>query len=106
MKINDVVKEQRVDELDAGQVGQAIGKGVKAVGTGISNFAKGFKAGWSGQGNAPSAAAGAAPKGAPAGKATTAAKGPLDDIKTAITKLSPKQRAALRKQIAQKAGIK
>lgn len=106
MKINDVVKEQRVDELDAGQVGQALGKGAKAVGTGISNFAKGFKAGWSGQDSAPNAAAGAAPKGAPASKAATTAKGPLDDIKLAITKLSPKQRAALRKQIAQKAGIK
>lgn len=88
MKINDVVKEQRVDELDAGQVGQAVGKGVKAVGSGISNFAKGFKAGFTGQGTAP--------KGA---------SDPLASIKVSISKLSPKQRAALRTQLAKKAGV-
>lgn len=112
MKIDDLVKEQRVDELSAGQVGQAAGSGVRAVGKGIADFSKGFAQGFMGkkpgdatttQPTAGKPAASAAPKGAPAG---TAAKGPLDDIKSAIIKLSPKQRAAIRAQIAKKAGVK
>lgn len=107
MKINDVIVEkQQIDELTAGEVGQAVGKGVKAVGTGISNFAKGFKAGWQGKGVEPAAASAAAPSGAkkPMGSTPTN-NDPLGNIKDALSKLSPKQRAALRKQIAQKAGV-
>lgn len=103
MKINDVmVEKQKIDELSAGEVGQAVGKGAKAIGTGISNFAQGFKAGWQGKDTAP--AAGAAPSGAKKAMGSTA-NDPLATIKDSISKLSPKQRAALRTQIAKKAGV-
>lgn len=87
MKINDVIVENQIDELTAGEVGQAAGKATRAVGSGIKNFAKGFAQGVTGK-------AGAAP-----------ANDALKDIKDAIAKLSPKQRAALRTQIAKKAGV-
>ncbi len=114
MKISDVTSQKQLDELTAGQVGQAAGSGVRAVGAGVGNFAKGFAQGLMGKkpeptGSAPSAgttakpAAGAAPKGAPA--AGGAGQSSLDPIKDAISKLSPKQRAAIRTQIAKKAGV-
>ena len=88
MKINDVIVEQSVDEISAAGVGQAAGKGIRAVGSGIKNFAKGFAQGVSGKDGA-----------APAGDS-------LKNIKASISKLSPKQIAALRTQIAKKAGVK
>ena len=91
MKINDVmIEKSQIDELSAGEVGQAVGKGAKAIGTGIADFAKGVKQGWQGR------SAGTAPKGA---------SDPLANIKDSISKLSPKQRAALRTQVAKKAGV-
>lgn len=94
MKINDVIAEQQVDELSASDVGQAAGKATRAVGSGIKNFAKGFASGVTG-------------KDAPTTKPTPAAKSnpTLDPIKASIAKLNPKQLAALRTQIAKKAGV-
>ena len=90
MKISEFTSNQHVDEISAAGVGQAAGKATRAVGTGIKNFAQGFAQGFKGKPNASTG---------------STEKGPLDDIKTAIGKLPPKQLAALRKQIAQKAGV-
>jgi hypothetical protein len=115
MKISDITTQKQLDELDAGQAGHAAGSGVRAVGAGVGNFAKGFAQGLMGKkpepkdttasaGTDAKPAAGAAPKGASA--ASGAGQGSLDTIKDAISKLSPKQRAAIRTQIAKKAGVK
>lgn len=90
MKINDVIVEQ-VDEISAAGVGAAAGKATRAVGSGIKNFAKGFASGVTGK---------------PDPATTSSTSNPtLDPIKSAISKLSPKQIAALRTQIAKKAGV-
>ncbi len=104
MKISDVTSQKQLDELTAGQVGQAAGSGVRAVGAGVGNFAKGFAQGLMGKkpepaGSAPSAGTTAKPAAGGAGQSS------LDPIKDAISKLSPKQRAAIRTQIAKKAGV-
>lgn len=91
MKINDVITEQGVDEISAAGVGQAAGKGIRAVGSGIKNFAKGFAQGVSGKADNAN---------------TMGSDDSLKDIKASISKLSPKQLAALRTQIAKKAGVK
>ena len=85
MKISEFVVDKQVDELTAGEVGAAAGKATRAVGSGIKNFAKGFASGVKGQ---------TASKSNPA----------LDPIKASIAKLNPKQQAALRTQLAKKAG--
>ena len=94
MKISEFAVDRQVDELTAGDVGTAAGKATRAVGSGIKNFAKGFAGGVTG-------------KTAPATKATPSAtaNSTLDPIKAAIAKLDPKQLAALRTQIAKKAGV-
>jgi hypothetical protein len=84
MKITDIINEH---ELQEGPLLNKIGSTAKAVGSGIKNFAQGFAKGVKGE-----------PK-------STAAGSPLDDIKVAIGKLNPTQQAALRKQIAQRAGV-
>jgi len=88
MKISEFAVDRQVDELTAGEVGTAAGKATRAVGSGIKNFAKGFAGGVT-------------------GKATPskAANPTLDPIKAAISKLNPKQQAALRTQLAKKAGV-
>lgn len=91
MKIDDLIKEQQVDELDAAQVGAAAGKATRAVGSGIKNFAKGFVSGVTGKADTATASSKANPT--------------LDPIKAAISKLNPKQLAALRTQLAKKAGV-
>jgi hypothetical protein len=88
MKISEFVVDTQVDELTAGDAGAAIGKATRAVGSGIKNFAKGFAGGISGK-TAPS----------------TNANSTLDPIKAAISKLDPKQLAALRAQVAKTAGV-
>jgi len=87
MKISEFTDNSHIDELDAADVGNAAGKATRAVGSGIKNFAKGFASGFKGQ---------TASKSNPA----------LDSIKASIAKLNPKQLAALRTQIAKKAGVK
>jgi len=76
--------------LKNGKATRAVGTGAKkvagAVGSGIKNFAKGFASGVKGQ---------TASKSNPA----------LDPIKASIAKLNPKQQAALRTQLAKKAGV-
>lgn len=108
MKINDVVSENKLDELTAGEVGTGLGKGVRAVGTGIADFAKGFGQGLMGKtgSTAPSTAPQASKAAGKGAAPSTSGSDPLASIKSAITKLSPKQRAALRTQIAKKAGVK
>ena len=88
MKISEFAVDRQVDELNATDVGAAAGKATRAVGSGIKNFAKGFAGGVT-------------------GKATLskAANPTLDPIKAAISKLNPKQQAALRTQLAKKAGV-
>ena len=88
MKISEFAVDRQVDELTAGEVGAAAGKATRAVGSGIKNFAKGFAGGVTG-------------KAAP----SKAANPTLDPIKAAISKLNPKQQAALRTQLAKKAGV-
>ena len=88
MKISEFAVDRQVDELNAGDVGAAAGKATRAVGSGIKNFAKGFASGVTG-------------KAAPSAKANPT----LDPIKASIAKLNPKQQAALRKQLAKKAGV-
>ena len=95
MKISEFAVDRQVDELTAGDVGTAAGKATRAVGSGIKNFAKGFAGGLTGK-TAP------APKAAPSATANPG----LDTIKASIAKLNPKQLAALRTQIAKKAGVK
>ena len=88
MKISEFAVDRQIDELTAGEVGTAAGKATRAVGSGIKNFAKGFAGGVTGK---------AAPN--------TTANSTLDPIKAAISKLNPKQQAALRTQLAKKAGV-
>ena len=88
MKISEFAVDRQVDELSAGEVGTAAGKATRAVGSGIKNFAKGFAGGVKGQTT-------------PATKSNPA----LDPIKASIAKLNPKQQAALRTQLAKKAGV-
>ena len=88
MKISEFAVDRQIDELTAGEVGTAAGKATRAVGSGIKNFAKGFAGGVTGK---------AAPN--------TTANPTLDPIKAAISKLNPKQQAALRTQLAKKAGV-
>ena len=91
MKISEFTDNSHIDEISAG-----IGKATRAVGSGIKNFAKGFASGVKGTG-APAAKTNAAP----AAKTNPT----LDPIKASISKLNPKQLAALRTQIAKKAGV-
>lgn len=88
MKISEFTVDRQVDELNASDVGAAAGKATRAVGSGIKNFAKGFASGVTG-------------KADPATKANPT----IDPIKASIAKLNPKQQAALRKQLAKKAGV-
>jgi hypothetical protein len=89
MKISEFAVDRQIDELTAGEVGAAAGKATRAVGTGIKNFAKGFAGGVTGKTTEP----------------TTKANPVLDPIKASIAKLNPKQQAALRTQLAKKAGV-
>ena len=89
MKISEFAVDRQVDELTAGDVGAAAGKTTRAIGTGIKNFAKGFAGGVTGKTTAPA----------------TKANPVLDPIKASIAKLNPKQQAALRTQLAKKAGV-
>ena len=91
MKISEFAVDKQVDEISAAEVGAAAGKATRAVGSGIKNFAKGFASGVTGK----------------ADTATTSSKAnpTLDPIKASIAKLNPKQLAALRTQIAKKAGV-
>ena len=91
MKISEFAVDKQVDELSAGEVGTAAGKATRAVGSGIKNFAKGFASGVTG-------------KAAPSDKATPA-NPQLKSIKSSIAALNPKQQAALRTQLAKKAGV-
>ena len=86
MKISEFAVDRQVDELTAGDVGTAAGKATRAVGSGIKNFAKGFASGVT-------------------GKTAAKANPTLDPIKASIAKLNPKQQAALRTQLAKKAGV-
>ena len=88
MKISEFTDNNHIDEISAGEIGTATGKAARAVGSGIKNFAKGFASGVTG-------------KSSPTAKANPT----LDPIKTSIAKLNPKQQAALRKQLAKKAGV-
>lgn len=81
MKINDMVSENKLDELSPGEAGTGLGKGVRSVGAGIANFAKGFGQGLMGK------------------QAGSSTKDPLKDIKAAIGKLNAEQLADLRKHI-------
>jgi hypothetical protein len=96
MKISEFTDNSHIDEISAGEVGAGIGKATRAVGSGIKNFAKGFASGVTGT-DAPAAKTNAAP----AAKTNPT----LDPIKASISKLNPKQLAALRTQIAKKAGV-
>ena len=89
MKISEFAVDRQIDELTAGDVGAAAGKATRAIGTGIKNFAKGFAGGVTGKTTAPA----------------TKANPVLDPIKASIAKLNPKQQAALRTQLAKKAGV-
>lgn len=100
MKIDDITTQRQLDELDAAQAGNTVGSKVRAVGAGVGNFAKGFAQGFMGKKPGPGTPAS---NQSPATNA--AASGSLDTIKDAISKLSPKQRAAIRTQIAKKAGV-
>ena len=133
MKIHEMLEDQQLDELTAGQVGTAVGKGVGAVAKGVGAvaggiagagkaFMTGFRGGKEvvgGAGSAAKPAAGAAPasgakvaSGQPAAKpAAGAAPGGvastnLKTIQDAIAQFSPKQRAAIRTMAAKKAGVK
>lgn len=114
MRINDIVSENQIDELNAQDVGKAaakgaraLGKGAKAVGGAVGGatlgFAKGFADEFTGKKSAP--AAGAAPtaqkKTPMPGKAKPASGAMnLDSLKAAISKLNPKQQQALKQQLA------
>ena len=102
MKISEFTDNSHIDELDAADVGNAAGKATRAVGTGakkvagavgsgIKNFAKGFASGVTGKAASSDKAAPASPQ--------------LKSIKSSIAALNPKQQAALRKQLAKKAGV-
>lgn len=99
MRINDIVIENQIDELNAQDVGAATARGAKAVGGAIKGFAKGFKDEFTGKTSSPAPAAQkkvAMPgKSKPSSGATD-----LNSIKAAISKLNPKQQQALKKQLA------
>ena len=106
MKIHEFADNDQLDELSAGEVGAGLGKGVRAVGTGVKNFAKGFGQGL--MGNVPGKGKNAAPKGNPSNtvvKSKVAGNVNIDAMKKSIAALNPKQRVALRTQIAKKAGV-
>lgn len=117
MKISEFTEHEQLDELSAGDAGNKIGGGVRAVGTGVKNFAKGFGQGLMGKKNTPAKpapAAAAAPKGkaaptaAPTNKPNpkaTATSGSIDALKKSVASMQPNQRAAIRKQAAKKAGV-
>ena len=88
MKISEFAVDKQVDELTAGEVGAAAGKATRAVGSGIKNFAKGFAGGVTGKADK-----------------STPANPQLKSIKSSIAALNPKQQAALRTQLAKKAGV-
>ena len=129
MKINDVIVEnEQLDELTAGQVGTAVGKGVGAVAKGAGAvvggiagagkaFMKGFRGGKATVAGDNAPAAGAAPAGAkattakqPAGQKPAAQAAPqavdMKAIQSAIAKLPQNQRMSLRAIVAKKAGVK
>jgi len=130
MKINDVIVEnkQQLDELTAGEVGTAVGKGVGAVAKGAGAvvggiagagkaFMKGFRGGKDTVGGTDTAkgATGAQPKAAPGTtSAAQAAPGPapaaqavdMKAVQDAIAKLPQNQRMSLRAIVAKKAGVK
>ena len=89
MKISEFAVDNHVDEISAADVGSAAGKATRAVGSGIKNFAKGFASGVTGK---------------PSPNAKTASP-QLKSVKSSIAALNPKQQAALRKQLAKKAGV-
>jgi hypothetical protein len=91
MKISEFAVDKQVDEINAAGVGAAAGKATRAVGSGIKNFAKGFASGVTGKADPATASSKANPT--------------IDPIKASIAKLNPKQQAALRKQLAKKAGV-
>lgn len=104
MKISEFANDEQIDELNAQDVGTGLGKGVRAVGTGVKNFAKGFGQGL--MGKVPGKDAKTAPAAAPAAKAAQPATGPnMDTIKSSVASFNPKQRVAIRQQAAKKAGV-
>lgn len=129
MKISEFANDEQIDELNAQDVGTGLGKGVRAVGTGVKNFAKGFGQGLMGKvpskdaktapaaapaakgkpttaPKAGKAAPSAKPAAAPAAKAAQPAAGPnMDTIKSSVASFNPKQRVAIRQQAAKKAGV-
>jgi|TARA_R110002124_G_scaffold197881_4_gene364922 hypothetical protein len=113
MKISEFTEHEQLDELSAGEVGAGLGKGVRAVGTGVKNFAKGFGQGLMGSGKEKNVAQPdtTAPKGKstkPVAKANPG-KTPgsnVMSIQQAITKLNPKQQASIRQLAAKQAGVK
>jgi len=137
MKINDIIVEnEQLDELTAGEVGTAVGKGVGAVAKGVGAvaggiagagkaFMKGFRGGKAVVGGTDTPATPgtkAAPAGAPGAKAApgqkpaapgaqpTAQAAPqavdMKAIQDAIAKLPQNQRMSLRAIVAKKAGVK
>lgn len=121
MKISEFTEHEHLDELSAGDAGNKIGGGVRAVGSGVKNFAKGFGQGLMGKKNttaksapaaaaatkgkaAPDAAPDAAPTNKPDPKAATTS-GSIDALKKSVASMQPNQRAAIRKQAAKKAGV-
>jgi hypothetical protein len=129
MKIHEMLEDQQLDELTAGQVGTAVGKGVGAVAKGVGAVAggiagagKAFMTGFRGgkevvggtgstAGAAPASgakAAGVQPAVKPAASAAPSgvASNNLKTIQNAISQFSPKQRAAIRTMAAKKAGVK
>ena len=49
MKISEFTEHEQLDELSAADAGNKIGGGVRAVGSGVKNFAKGFGQGLMGK---------------------------------------------------------
>ena len=117
MKISEFTEHEHLDELSAGDAGNKIGGGVRAVGSGVKNFAKGFGQGLMGKKNAtaksaPSAAAATKGKAAPDAASTNkpdpkaaTTSGSIDALKKSVASMQPNQRAAIRKQAAKKAGV-
>ena len=94
MKISEFTDNSHIDEISAGEVGAGIGKATRAVGSGIKNFAKGFAGGATGKVN-----------GLYPGSRKLSPEEHISIMKTSITKFNPKQIAALRTQLAKKAGV-
>ena len=124
-----MLEDQQLDELTAGQVGTAVGKGVGAVAKGVGSvaggiagagkaFMTGFRSGKEVVGGTGSAAGAAPASGAKAASGQPASKPAagaapsgvastnLKTIQDAIAQFSPKQRAAIRTMVAKKAGVK